>query len=133
MQAVFIYSILGSSMLVFLSVRVIRKRRQLQIAIGDQGNPAMLRAMRVQSNCAEYLPLGLLMLYFVREAGSPIWLIHVLGIMLIGGRISHAYGVGHEHEHYVFRVAGMALTFSELLMAAVYLTWSIARTPALLS
>jgi uncharacterized membrane protein YecN with MAPEG domain len=42
----------------------------MHIAIGDAGNPEMLRAMRVHSNFAEYVPLSLLLIYFVETAAS---------------------------------------------------------------
>jgi uncharacterized protein len=45
-----------------LSVRTSRLRRTLKIAIGDGGSQVMLRAMRVHSNFAEYVPLSLILL-----------------------------------------------------------------------
>ena len=55
-----IYAAILALMFVGLSVRTLSMRRRLKIAIGDEGNPTMLRAMRVHSNFAEYVPLGLL-------------------------------------------------------------------------
>jgi uncharacterized membrane protein YecN with MAPEG domain len=41
---------------VLLSVRTLRLRRQLGIALGDSGNETLQRAIRVHANFAEYVP-----------------------------------------------------------------------------
>jgi uncharacterized membrane protein YecN with MAPEG domain len=56
-------------MIIALSVRTVRMRRHLKIAIGDAGNHAMLRAMRVHSNSAEYVPLTLLLIFLSTRMG----------------------------------------------------------------
>ena len=51
--------------------------------------------------------------------GAPAWLLHGLGLALLVGRSIHAYGVGQAAENYRFRVIGMALTFSAIIVAAL--------------
>jgi uncharacterized protein len=116
-----IYASILAILFVALSVRTIRMRRQAKIAIGDAGNPAMLRAMRVHSNFAEYVPLSLILLFFVESGGGPATLVHGLGLCLLAGRTSHAYGVSQLRENHRFRVYGMAMTFTTLLTASAYL------------
>lgn len=65
MHIVFLYAALLALLFVALSIRTLLMRRRLGIAIGDAGNESMLRAMRVHSNFAEYVPLSLLLIYFV--------------------------------------------------------------------
>src|SRR5215470_17250210 len=96
-------------------------RRRLRIAIGDANNPAMARAMRVHANFAEYVPLSLLMLYFVEATGASSLFVHALGLSILAGRIIHAVGVSQLKENYAFRTAGMALTLGSLAVAAVRL------------
>jgi hypothetical protein len=115
------YAALLALLFVALSVRTLRLRRHLRIAIGDAGNPQMLRAMRVHSNFAEYVPLSLIMLLLLEMQGPAAWLVHGLGLCLLCGRISHAYGVSQPKETFRFRIAGMALTFATLVAAASYL------------
>ena len=119
-----IYASILALMFVGLSVRTLGMRRRLKIAIGDAGNPAMLRAMRVHSNFAEYVPLGLLLILLAAGSGAHPVLVHFLGLALLAGRISHAYGVSQSRENYSFRVAGMALTFTSLITASLYLLFS---------
>ena len=121
MHIVPLYAAILALLFVGLSVRTVRLRRNLKIAIGDAGDPAMLRAMRVHSNFAEYVPLALLLIYFVEVGAAPGALVHLLGFGLLLGRLSHAYGVSQIKENYRFRVFGMAATFAVIVAAAVYL------------
>jgi uncharacterized membrane protein YecN with MAPEG domain len=121
MHIVSLYAGLLTLLFVVLSVRTLLMRRTLRISIGDAGNEAMLRAMRAHSNFAEYVPLSLLLLYFVEASGASPVLVHALGASVVAGRISHAYGVSQVKENYAFRVTGMAFTLTPLIVAAVRL------------
>lgn len=113
-----IYAALLAIVFVGLSVKTLRMRRRLRIAIGDAGNPQLLRAMRVHSNFAEYVPLGLILLALMEGQGAPVMVVHGLAACLLIGRLAHAFGVSRTDEDYRFRVAGMALTFTALLGSA---------------
>jgi uncharacterized membrane protein YecN with MAPEG domain len=123
-----LYASILALMFVGLSVRTLGMRRRLKIAIGDAGNPAMLRAMRVHSNFAEYVPLSLILIVLAAENGARPMLAHFLGLTLLVGRISHAYGVSQSRENYRFRVTGMALTFTSLITSSFYLLFALAST-----
>ena len=126
MHIVPLYASILALLFVALSVRTLRMRRGLKIAIGDAGNPAMLRAMRVHSNFAEYVPLSLLLIYFVEVGGANVLIVHILALCLLVGRASHAFGVSQVNENYAFRVFGMAMTFTTLVSASAYLLYSYA-------
>lgn len=116
-----LYIALCALLFVALSVRTLNTRRRLRIAVGDGGNPEMLRAMRVHANCAEYVPLGLILLLAVQMQAAPGWLLHLIGATLLAGRLLHAWGVRQVRENFRFRVAGMALTFTSYLIASGWL------------
>jgi uncharacterized protein len=119
-----LYAALFALLYVGLSVRTLRLRRTLRIAIGDSGNEMMLRAMRVHSNFAEYVPFSLLLILLVEmQAASPV-LVHALCLCLLVGRLSHAFGVSQIKENYRYRVFGMVLTFTTLVASAMYLTFA---------
>ena len=126
MHIVAFYASILALLFVALSVRTIRMRRRLKIAIGDAGNKEMLRTMRAHSNFAEYVPLSLLLIYFVESSGANSLIVHALALCLLVGRTSHAFGVSQAEENYRFRVFGMALTFTTLVAASVYLLYSYA-------
>ena len=116
-----LYAAILALLFIVLSVRTLRLRKRLRIAIGDGGNESMLRAIRVHSNFAEYVPLTLLLIFLVEMTGASALFVHAMGISLIAGRVSHAIGVSRLRETYTFRVVGMALTFLTLTAAAVTL------------
>jgi len=128
MNTLSLYTALLALLFFVLSVRTLRLRGRLKIGLGDAGNEEMLRAMRVHSNFAEYVPLSLITLYLAVSQGAPAWFIHALCLCLLLGRISHAYGVSQLRENLSFRVAGMAMTFATLLSASAYLLYSYTRT-----
>ena len=53
--------------------------------------------------------------------GAPSLLLHGLCLLLLVGRVSHAWGVSHLDEDLRFRVAGMVATFAALVAAALTL------------
>lgn len=128
MNITFLYASLLAILFVVLSISTIRLRRKLKIGVGDAGNSKMLRAMRVHSNFAEYVPFALLLIYFVElNLGNPIF-IHCLGLSLLSARISHAFGVSQERENFKYRVAGMVMTFGVIISSSLYLLFCYFRT-----
>jgi uncharacterized protein len=127
MQILPLYASLLAILFVVLSIRTIRLRRKLQIAVGDQDNLEMLRAMRVHSNFSEYVPIGLILIYLMETSAAYPWLIHAIGCSLLIGRLSHAYGVSQAKEKFQYRVFGMAMTFTCILTSAAYLLFAYAK------
>lgn len=122
------YAAVLALIFVFLSIRTIKVRRQLSVALGDAGDKRMLRAIRVHSNFAEYVPIALMLIYLVEASGAAPWLIHGLAITLLLGRVSHAYGVSQEREQFQFRISGMVLTFGALIIASLFILFSSLMT-----
>ena len=101
-----VYAGLLALLFIFLSVRVIGMRRSARVALGDGGNPALLRRQRVHGNFAEYVPLALILMALAELQNPPGWMIHAIGIPLLLGRAAHAYGVSCEPEMLRVRVSG---------------------------
>ncbi len=99
---------------IYLSVEVIVARRVNGIGLGDGGNVDLQRRMRVHANCAEYAPLGLLLMFMAEFQDMPKWLILTTGLTLLVGRMVHAFGVGGTRETGGSRTIGMALTLTAL-------------------
>ena len=113
------YAALCGVILFGLSIRTIRVRRRLQIAIGHSDDAEMERAMRVHANFCEYVPIALLLIYLLEVSQGASYWIHVLGWALVFGRLLHAYGVSRPREDFRFRVTGMALTFTVIVSSAI--------------
>ena len=75
--------------------------------------------MRTHANCAEYAPIGLILLMLVEMQGMPLWLVHVFGLILLAGRLSHAYGFGSTPQIVPLRKLGMYLTLLMIISTAV--------------
>ncbi len=114
-----VYAAILAFLFVALSLRVIAMRRSSKLPLGFQGDITLERRVRVQGNFSEYVPLALLLMAFVELRGAAPWLLHGMGGLLIAGRLGHAYGVSQIRESFAFRVTGMALTFTVILVAAL--------------
>lgn len=114
-----LYGGLIALLLVFLSARVILRRRGAGISVGDGDDKDLRKRMRTQANCAEYAPLGLILLAMAELQGAPGWVVHLLGLMLLAGRLIHAYGFGVTPQVIPLRQLGMLLTFAMLILTAL--------------
>jgi hypothetical protein len=117
---------------IFLATRVIGFRRSAKVSIGDGGNSALLRRIRVHGNFAEYVPFAIVLMALAESMTAPAWLLHAAGLALAGGRVCHAYGVSQSPENFRLRITGMAVTFTVLgVMAATCIilsAWGILRS-----
>ncbi|NOD34699.1 MULTISPECIES: MAPEG family protein [unclassified Ruegeria] len=114
-----IYAALIAILYVALSVKVILQRRSDKISVGDGGSKLMIKAIRTHSNCAEYAPISLLLIAMVELQGAGSLTLHVLGLMLLAGRLLHAYGFGRTPQIVILRQLGMGLTFTAILVTAI--------------
>jgi uncharacterized membrane protein YecN with MAPEG domain len=114
-----VYAVFLAVMFLVLSVRTISVRRLNKIEIGDGGNQELLRRVRVHANFAEYVPLALILMALAESMKlRPLWL-NAIGIILVYGRISHAYGLSQTPHNLRLRVIGMMATFAAIAAAAV--------------
>jgi uncharacterized protein len=113
------YAALFAPLLIFLAVRIIRTRRAARIGIGHAENTELLRAIRAHGNFTEYVPLALILLALAESNGAMPLILHACGLALLAGRCIHAYGISQRQEPLKFRVTGMAMTFSVLLVLAL--------------
>lgn len=93
----------------WLTFRVIRTRRGGRISHGDGGDAAFAKTIRGQQNAAEQMPLIVIMLALAEMLGAPPVALHVLGVMVVVGRLLHGLhfnGMGP----FIYRPIGMLLT-----------------------
>jgi uncharacterized protein len=113
------YASLLAALFIVLSARVIGWRRVRRVELGDGADPQLLRRMRVHANCAEYVPITLLLMALAESMTSPRPLLHLIGILLVIGRMLHAYGLSQTPQILRYRVSGMILTLTALGLAAL--------------
>ena len=116
------YAALLALLLFALSVRVIQARVAGRVVIGlGDDDRRLLRASRAHGNFVEYVPMVVVLMLLLELGGAPGWLLHLLGSMILAGRLAHGLGISREPDNLRLRQLGMALTFTPLIMGAVAL------------
>ncbi len=125
------YAAILALIYIILAIRIMNLRGSAKAAVGTGGNIRLERAIRAHGNFAEYVPLALILLSAMQMQRNSIYVLHILCIILVLGRVIHAFGISQENEKFVFRATGMSLTFLVLIVASVAVLWDyvlIART-----
>lgn len=101
-----------------LSARVIGLRRRHRVSLGDGGQAELQRAIRGQANCAEYAPLGVLLVLVAELQGLNSILLAALAAAFLLGRALHGYAFGFTAGSAAARVSGMQLTVIPMVILA---------------
>lgn len=109
----------------WLTARVVMRRRAAGIGLGAGGDAELARRVRVHGNFSEYVPLGLLMLALLELAAVPAALLWGLGSALLLGRLLHAQGLAGSAGVSSGRLLGAALTFATLAVMALAGLWRV--------
>lgn len=121
LAAIAIYGGLLGLLVLGLSLNVTRLRAKHKALFGDADHDDLRRAIRTQANAVEYIPICLLMLLIMASTGYAAWLVHVMGIMLLVGRLLHVYGlmVQTDTDQPMGRGIGALLTWLVLGISSV--------------
>ena len=114
-----VYAALITLIFLALSARVILYRRAHRLSLGDSGDKNLLKRMRAQANCAEYAPIGILLLLLGELQGGPWAVLHLMGLTLFLGRLLHAVGFASTPQKFILRQIGMLLTLAMILLSAL--------------
>lgn len=109
--------------LLLLSARVSRWRYRAEAAFGDAGHSELARAIRVQANFVEYVPIALVLLALLELAGLPSRWLWALGTLLLLARVLHAWGLSRSAGASFGRYWGTALTWMVLMALAIAAVW----------
>lgn len=131
MHVVPLYAALLGLIYVGLSFRTIGFRRKQRLLLGDGGDKALNRAIRVHGNFSEYVPLTLILLFLLESQAYSRVLVHIFASMLLVGRVLHAYGVSQLKEKLIFRTTGMLLTLFSIIFTSLVLLYTVYEGTAL--
>lgn len=106
-----LYAGILAILLIVLGGLVVRTRVRERVSLGDNGNKAMLAAMRIHANAVENIPMALLLLLLLEINGGSSTALHAYGIALTTGRFSHAWGMSRKNTVNRWRQGGMVLTW----------------------
>lgn len=102
-----------------LAYNVVRHRWRARVVIGDGGDAALIRAIRVHANAAEYVPLALLLLAMYEFNGGLTMLVHVFGISLLIARVLHLVGLGKSSGRSRGRYYGTLITWIVIVAVSI--------------
>ena len=118
LQITAFYAALLAILFLVLSARVINWRRAHRVEFEHGGDLELRRRIRAHANFAEYVPLTLVVMGLAESMSPPNILVHLCGVLLLAGRLLHAYGISHTPPIIRYRVYGMVLTTVALGIAA---------------
>ncbi|MBT8148343.1 MAG: glutathione S-transferase [Pseudomonadales bacterium] len=116
-----LYAALLGLLFIPFTARVGIYRARNQINLGDGGDPELLKRIRGQANFVETVPLALLLIALMELAGASTTWLHVLGILLVTGRIAHYLQITGFVQPLLFRGGGMGATIFVYLAGSVWL------------
>jgi uncharacterized membrane protein YecN with MAPEG domain len=126
-----LYAGLSGVLLLVLGARVSQLRRRFGVGIGDGGNPALARAIRVHGNAVEWLlPALLLLLVAELNRAAPL-LLHAAGAAIVVGRVLHAAGLSGATGYSFGRFAGSGISWLAVLALALWNLWAFLRVAML--
>jgi len=103
-----------------ISLKVIGARRQNRISLGAGPQGEISAIVSAHANFAAYVPLLLLLTYFLEVGGrmSP-YVLHLIAAAYTVGRILHYLAFRGPEMKFRLRVAGMQLTLWPLIVLAL--------------
>lgn len=110
-------------LMLILKLNVGRVRASKRINLGDGNDESMQRAIRVQGNAIEDVPVVLLGLVGLGLLEAPVMLIHALGATFLVARVLHAVGLGGMSGLGVGRLIGTLLSLIAILVTAGACVW----------
>jgi len=114
-----LYVALAAVILLVLTVRVILLRRRLAVGIGAGGHQELELAIRCHGNFTEYVPLVLILLASAELSGVGAAQLHAIGILLVAGRVLHAWGLARSRGTTFGRASGIVLTVAALAVGII--------------
>lgn len=110
-------------MFIVLSFSVIRIRFGEKISTGHADHRGLEKAVRIHANFAEYVPLALLLMWFVESISLSSGLVFWLGCILLLARVAHAIGMQNPRQFLVLRQIGVLATFAVIATCCINLVW----------
>ena len=116
-----VYAALLAILFLALCIRVMLERRRAHVPFGEGTSEALKRRIRAQGNFAEYAPIALILMALLELQGAGSFMLNVVGLLLLAGRLAYALGIGRVPEDRRLRIIGMGLTILAIILAVIAL------------
>jgi len=118
-----LFAAIFALMLVLLSLNVVRQRFSKRVVLGSGDDRDLEIAIRIQANFIEYVPLTLIIFWFIEQFTFGSSLVMLLGTILLVARIAHVVGMLNPKKYLIFRQIGILASHAVLVIGAVRLIW----------
>ncbi len=105
--------------LAVLSLPVLRLRYKYRVSTGSGGYRSLELAQRIHGNAAEWTPLGLAPILVLELLAASPWLLHGLGVLLLGARVLHAVGLQRTGAESWERGLGILLQVVQYVLGGI--------------
>jgi len=112
-----IYVVLLALLMCWLALNVVKARRKNKIPYADGGVTELQIARSAHSNAAEYIPIAMLLLLILEYNGAPLWMVHIVGVTFVVGRLMHSHSILKENLN--LRVKAMQITIFSIMILSV--------------
>ena len=110
--------LLGLLMIV-LAIVVVLGRNKARVLLEGGGNDDLVRQIRVFGNFTEYVPMAIVLMALAELTGTPSLSLHIIGAMLLVGRLLHWHGL-HGKILKPTRAVGVVLSWLAIAGSAGY-------------
>ena len=118
-----VFAALLALILLFLSLSVIKLRISKKVSLGDGGDPDLQVAIRTHANFTEYVPMSLLLLWFVEAFTYSSNFTFILGCILVVARLAHIIGMHHPKDFMILRQLGVVATYGVIAVSSARILW----------
>jgi uncharacterized membrane protein YecN with MAPEG domain len=115
--AIGIYASLNVLILLWLTLATSQLRGRYKVLVGDNGVPHLIRIMRGHANAVENMPMMMVLMLVAALLGTPVLVLHLLGVTFTVGRALHAWHFILEKGEKWQRFVGFGLSFLAMLLA----------------
>lgn len=117
-----LYAAIFALIQLWLTICVVKVRVKDEISLGDGGNDELVRRMRAHGNFVETVGIVILLMLIAELSGAPFWALHILGALMLVGRILHAVGILKDVMR--ARFIGMNMTAIAFALGAALCLWT---------
>ena len=114
-----LYAGLNALIMLALAGVIPPMRFRHRVGLGDGGVETMARAVRAHANCAENVPMAIILIGLLELMAAPLWLLHALGIALTLGRVAHPIGLYSSSGASPARFIGTSLSWTAIGVGAL--------------
>ena len=123
-QVTALYAAIFTILVLVMATIVTANRARAKVSILHGDDMTLALWMRRHGNLIEHVPLILILMALCEARGLPVMWLHVGGIVVLVGRLTHIVGLNLTNPAAPLRITGGTLTHLPMLAAAIFLAWS---------